>query len=535
IPVPGAPSASARVVARDKNTADRLRRVIQARFGSVARGPYVLLLEGGALRLPFALSELWDYGVGLDPEECQLVRECGLSLVGRVANPLLSGRAMIRDILSDLRVNRVDGVIFKGDSVLGSFGMIEKVAEDLRGMGVWYGSIEFGKQAGDIRLSLLMLPNVFRVHSITQAEMLRLSRAEAIERYVRAATERNVRVCYVRPWSSSSESPVEDFVGFLESLRVRLESEGSAARVPNFVLAPDVPFVYRVVISACTWFFAIWLGCVYVLHLLGQRWGAVLSAFVVSSGSALFVASWLTADFRITALVIALAFPTCGMLLCCSLSEGVRGGWLSILARFLGVCGFSLVGGFYVAALLTELPFMMNVQQFLGVKVAHAFPLIAVGSYVLLRHSSFRGVMEAPVRWLHLVLLLGAFFAFVLLMMRTGNEPPTSVPGWEMQIRNLLDQWLPERPRTKEVLLGHPALMLTLWLVFRHRVRFLPLVALLATVGQVSIVNTFAHLHTPIEVSVKRVLLGIFLGLVLGGILFLVASLVDRRRGLSES
>ncbi|MEM2936578.1 MAG: DUF5693 family protein, partial [Candidatus Bathyarchaeia archaeon] len=66
-------------------------------------------------------------------------------------------------------------------------------------------------------------------------------------------------------------------------------------------------------------------------------------------------------------------------------------------------------------------------------------------------------------------------------------------------------------------------------------VRFLPLVALLATVGQVSIVNTFAHLHTPIEVSVKRVLLGIFLGLVLGGILFLVASLVDRRRGLSES
>jgi hypothetical protein len=189
----------------------------------------------------------------------------------------------------------------------------------------------------------------------------------------------------------------------------------------------------------------------------------------------------------------------------------------------------------YVSALLTELPYMMNIQQFLGVKVAHVLPLVGVGVYLLLQRERVYEVVESPVRWVHMALLLVVCLAFLLLLVRTGNEPPTSVPGWEMQVRNLLDQWLPERPRTKEVLLGHPALMLTLWCVFRRRERFLPLLAMLATVGQVSIVNTFAHLHTPIEVSVKRVLVGVVLGLVLGGILFLIASLGERRRGPSES
>jgi hypothetical protein len=535
IPVPGAPNAPARLVARDKSTADRLKRVIRERFGEVARGPYVLLLEGGALRLPFSLSELWDYGIGLDPEKCQLVRECGLSLVGRVANPPYSGRAMIKDILRDLHVNRVEGVIFLGDSVLGSFQLVEEVAEGLRAQGMWYGSIEFGKQAGDSRLSLLMLPEVFRVHSISSAEMMRLSREEAIERYVRAGTERNIRVCYVRPWSPSHESPLEGFANFLESLRARLEREGSAARAPNFVRAPEVPFSYRLGISACAWLFAVWFGCVYVLRLWGRRVGAVGSAFLVACGSALFLASWLTEDFRLSALVSALVFPTFGMILCCSWREGARGGWLLAGVRFLGVCGFSVVGGMYVSALLTELPYMMNIQQFLGVKVAHVLPLVGVGVYLLLQRERVYEVVESPVRWVHMALLLVVCLAFLLLLVRTGNEPPTSVPGWEMQVRNLLDQWLPERPRTKEVLLGHPALMLTLWCVFRRRERFLPLLAMLATVGQVSIVNTFAHLHTPIEVSVKRVLVGVVLGLVLGGILFLIASLGERRRGPSES
>ncbi len=535
IPVPGAPNAPSRLVARDRSTGERLKRVVQERFGGVARGPYVLLLEGGALRLPFSLSELWDYGIGLDPEKCQLVRECGLVLVGRVANPPNSSWAMVRGILRDLQANRVAGVVFRGDSVLGSFEMLDEVARELREMGIWYGSIEFGKQAGDSRLSLLMLPEVFRVHSITQGEMLRLSREEAIERYVRAGTERNIRVCYVRPWSPASESPVEGFARFLEKMRLRLEAEGSAIRAPKFVRSPDVPYYCRVVVSGCAWFFAVWLGCVYVLRLLGRSGGAIGSAFLVACGSALFVASWLTGDFRLSALVSALAFPTCGVILGCSLREGARGGWLLTMARFFGICGFSFVGGLYVSALLSELPYMMNIQQFWGVKVAHVLPLVGVGGYLLFQRMRVEEAVDFPVRWMHMVLLLVVLGAFVVLLVRTGNEPPTSVPGWEMRLRDLLDQWLPERPRTKEVFLGHPALMLSLWLVFRRRERFLPLMATLATIGQVSIVNTFAHLHTPIEVSVKRVLVGVILGWALGGILFLIASLAERRRGLSES
>ncbi|MER3466722.1 MAG: hypothetical protein C4340_06375 [Armatimonadota bacterium] len=49
--------------------------------------------------------------------------------------------------------------------------------------------------------------------------------------------------------------------------------------------------------------------------------------------------------------------------------------------------------------------------------------------------------------------------------------------------------------------------------------RLLPLIGGVAAIGQVSIVNTFAHLHTPIATSAVRVLLGMLLGIMLGMVL----------------
>jgi len=72
------------------------------------------------------------------------------------------------------------------------------------------------------------------------------------------------------------------------------------------------------------------------------------------------------------------------------------------------------------------------------------------------------------------------------------------------------------RPRTKEFLIGHPALVIGAWMLLTGRMRFLPLAMFLATIGQVSIVNTFCHLHSPLLVSLQRTGWGILLGVGLG-------------------
>jgi hypothetical protein len=106
-----------------------------------------------------------------------------------------------------------------------------------------------------------------------------------------------------------------------------------------------------------------------------------------------------------------------------------------------------------------------------------------------------------------------------LLLARTGNDPGVGVSGTEMSVRNLLDRYL-VRPRTKEFLIGHPALLATLLLSAGRprRSRFIPF-ALLGAIGQVSMVNSFCHLHTPLLMALVRTFNGLWLGVLVGFVL----------------
>ena len=100
-------------------------------------------------------------------------------------------------------------------------------------------------------------------------------------------------------------------------------------------------------------------------------------------------------------------------------------------------------------------------------------------------------------------------------------------------MRSVLERFLPVRPRTKEFLLGHPAFVLSVTLAWAgDRVVLLPLAAL-ALIGQISLANTFAHLHTPIAVTLTRVLVGAGLGLAIG--LAVAGVFLAIRRGLRRS
>ncbi len=117
------------------------------------------------------------------------------------------------------------------------------------------------------------------------------------------------------------------------------------------------------------------------------------------------------------------------------------------------------------------------------------------------------------------ILILGVLvIALGVYVMRTGNDG-VSVSGLERSFRALLDQLLVVRPRTKEFLIGHPIFLLLIY--YGYKKGGLPLL-LIGAIGQISLVNTFAHAHTPLWVSLLRTFNGLVIGIIIGVILILL-------------
>ena len=99
--------------------------------------------------------------------------------------------------------------------------------------------------------------------------------------------------------------------------------------------------------------------------------------------------------------------------------------------------------------------------------------------------------------WLGSAVFMLLVFAYY--MYRTGNSTTTSAR--ELAFRNFLENTLIARPRTKEMIVGWPMLMLFIWSL-RRRMKFLPMIfGTGMTIGLVSVVNTFLHIRTPFLLS----------------------------------
>ncbi|THF73123.1 DUF5693 family protein [Cohnella fermenti] len=200
------------------------------------------------------------------------------------------------------------------------------------------------------------------------------------------------------------------------------------------------------------------------------------------------------------------------------------------LVLFVRTAVLSLVAVPFVIAILNNITYNLVLEQFRGVSLLHLAPIALVALYAVLYgyggtvRSNFLHLMKQPITvlWVVLIAIVGALGMYYLS--RTGNSGQAS--GLELQFRSFLEGTFGVRPRTKEFLLGHPLLILGLFLSLRYRWGIVFLIA--ATLGQLSMVDTFAHLHTPIFLSATRDLLGLGLGLVLGLIAIAVWQLLEK-------
>jgi hypothetical protein len=256
-----------------------------------------------------------------------------------------------------------------------------------------------------------------------------------------------------------------------------------------------------------------------------------------------FSGSWRT----ISALVLTVLFALAGFVQLGGAPEGL--GFLAAIAfpiaayvwftktdskplwlDYLAMIAIALVGGLAVAGIYNGIEYMIGAEQFTGVKVAHFAPVLLIGIYLLNQKFPISEISKNPVQWGQAVLFIIAIGVLFFLIERTGNENPAAVSGLELRFRALLDQYLPVRPRTKEFLIGNPALLvgLGLWglslLRTKNGTTAAWAVALLTVgaIGLTSIINTLCHFHSPLSVTLVRILIGTAVGFLIGGGLWLI-------------
>ena len=124
----------------------------------------------------------------------------------------------------------------------------------------------------------------------------------------------------------------------------------------------------------------------------------------------------------------------------------------------------------------------------------------------------------------YIFLILGALMAVAYVFVgRSGHTAGVPVPGIEMTLRRFLENTLYARPREKEFIIGHPALMLAAFAFFRKWPMVIHFILTVAgVIGVASMVETFCHVRTPVYMTIMRGLDGWWIGLFFGIIAILL-------------
>ena len=508
----------------DERTVQRVVKGLTIRFGALVQSN---TLRDGHLALPpVDTTTLRSTSIGLDPKMVMLAQKHQMMIIGRYSNPVGASSNSIAETLSWAKESGVKVFLAQGEQVLGRRDSLDVAKDTLVNKDMYYASPEFAKLGGDQEMLTKIPDRVIRLHSAQTAELDKLSEDGALERYLKAASERNMRILLVRNISQSADLPLDSFRDFVAKLSDGLVRKGLRVGDPVPYEDPKVSKAEKFLIGIFGGLSALWVA----FHLFGRKVGVyagAVAAVVITAGAMLR-----GTGLEVSALLLSMVFPIGSYF------------WLrqekpNALIGLLGLASLSLVGGFCVAGLLNGIPYFIRAETFSGVKVSVFLPILIIGIVAFADFNNFKDAMKEPITWGAAGIGMLILSALVVMMMRTGNDNPNTVSGGELAFRGILEQILPVRPRTKEFLLGFPALFFGLFVLQAAKYDakklgkcsgWVSLCLMLGFVGLTDSVNTLCHLHTPVFISFLRDIIGLVIGAIIG----LVAWLALRKRVMRE-
>jgi len=442
----------------------------------------------------------------------------------------------IRDYLGRLqKAYKVEGIVFGGSSneVLGYPDELETTAACLQEFGWKLGFIELPKtvQQKGIESLIRQLPNqTVRVFAVPPQHQATLKPPRVAQMHGLASRERNLRVLYLRPYAydPTPDKGFEDansrlFGLIQQDLKDRL---GPAGVFGNNVVVPP----WGLALLSLGGLSAFWLMLTNYVRVGAPLWVTSLVIFAVMNavvpatpvGHLWLALMALGTSCCCAGLAVVSQFPALRL---AAQSPTWLGVMLGSTRCWLGMSLISLLGAWIASCFLQATSYKLGLDIFRGVKfLTVLMPVLIAGAWMLSRdeRKHWLSIGVAPLRLYQLIALAVLAVGGVIYTMRTGNmagDAGGDALEMERIVRMVLDQTLGVRPRFKEFLLAHPAMLLVPFLVRWGWREAAAVFIMIGAVGQCGIFDTFAHVHTPLQISLIRCLLGLLLGALFGWLL----------------
>lgn len=524
----------------DEVKSDLIRRLGAERIEEVA-DPVKRILAVNAFH-----DKLIKWNLGLSSEVMRDAAAQGFSVVVRPSNYTKVTPDDVDAVFARMTgVDNITGIVFVGQEVLGYPHLLQQTADNLKQRGMTLIMIEhplqlqFDNQDGLIQLATMMDYQAARSYIIPKEEQPKLRLPQAINRWGLSDQERNIRVNLLKKYDKpeGQRTVIETNLAYVTGVKAEVESRGfQVGRAGTF--PPYFPYPVLLVLAIAG---ATAAGVLYLTLLLPSvaRWQYGMLIVLTLGLSLPVLMGGGTLARQMAALASANIFPVLAMTWQLdrwqakqlpdqpSVGTILKDGVFSLTITVL----LSLVGGLYLAALLADVRFLLEIEIFRGVKLTFVMPLVLISLIYVTRYPligepvhTLRGFWDRTVTFLNypirvktLVAAGVAALAAYILVGRSGHTAGVPVPAAEIKLRALLEQAMLARPRSKEFLIGHPAFMLAVMAVWQRWPQTLHYVLVIAaTIGQSSLVETFAHLRTPLDMSVIRAFNGLLLGAMIG-------------------
>ena len=539
------------VVSHDPVTYAELKEDLLRRFGAAR----ITVLTVGTDEV-IAVKDLYEVflkrNIGLPSDEMRAVNAAGFDVIARPSNYYDCTPDDVHAVFARMDGIAVSAIVFSGPVTLGVPKALQTTIDEMRARRLSLGLIEgvtqlqFYKQQGMDEIAKgVGYDHVARLYSIPLDELKKLKIDAAVERWETTDEERNIRINLLRIYEEPAPSMtlLETNMKYFADTRAALEAKGfKIGRAGMFASYEPSRVLRALVIMGVAAAGVLYLSL--VIPALNRRRKTVLLCFAVAALISMMpILIGAGSKVRlVAALASANLFPALAIVALLDLLRTRRFPkdtplWRILVAGLvlLGITSaLSMIGASYLSGALADTRYLLEFDIFRGIKLTFVLPMILVAAAFLQRFDIFDGqfdasagvlgqlreIMGTPVRVGSLLGGLVLLGALVVLVLRSGHTSGMPVPGIELKMRAALEQLFYARPRTKEFLIGHPAFLLTLygaarqwktWIIFG--------LVLAATIGQGSMVETFAHMRTPVEMSLVRGIGGVFLGGAIGAVL----------------
>lgn len=470
-------------------------------------------------------KNLDSYGVGFDLEELEKLAELDLMVVPQVRTWKNVNDQSLEFIAQEIKaIPNLSFILFNDENVPGYPKKLEYLGDLLKDeqgeLVAPIGDVEFFKQKGISDLATYLDKEAIRVHSVSAGEMITKTPEVNLERFELAVTERNIRSIFVRFFGMDNPAEsLESNLTYVENIQDRLQSAGFTLEKAQST-SSMIYYQWMVLVIGL----GIIAGAVLILQELKMSFLSILTLVLGLLAWGGIYWKYQILSLKLMALASVIIFPILAFLKV--VREEERSLGQSILA-LIKLSLISFLGALFMVGLLSDKLFMLRLDQFVGVKIAHIIPLIAIPALLFARSNFSNGSGLLKVKELldkaltYKVVIAGAIGGALLAfyIIRTGNVGENMVSGMEIQIREGLREILGVRPRTKEFLIGHPFALLLLYYGLNKKNWALMIPAI---IGQVSLVNTYAHIYTPFLISLTRSFHGLWIGIIIGIILIVI-------------